>query len=84
MTNWFRSLRETAERVNEAGVPIKLRGVQGWVERHPDISWKIAGRRRIPDAAIDLIVAQPRPRRCAGQRLCSACTNIGARTGRAA
>jgi len=57
MTNRFRSLRETVEYVNEAGVSIKLRGVQGWIARYPDIAWKIAGRQHIPDAATNLILA---------------------------
>ena len=52
----FILLNDAATRVAEADIPLKLRGVQDWIERHPGLSMKIGDRRVIGAGALDLIL----------------------------
>src|SRR4051794_16003907 len=48
---------EVAARVTAQGIPTTPRAVQGWIERHPDLRFKIAGRCAIRADAVALILA---------------------------
>ena len=50
-------ISETARRMSDAGVPLKVRGARTWAEKYPDLTVKIAGRRAFRAEAIDLILS---------------------------
>jgi hypothetical protein len=51
------SCAESASHITARGPKISTRGVQGWIEKHPDLAIKVGGKCRLHVNDIELILS---------------------------